>query len=315
MFDSTRKYLQKLGFPGQDRWDLPSSPLTFADGANYRIEIPTVNTFKAAKALLQEAELLGITINRLTETYGLFRHTRAEIYDWVNLCKDYGCQLIMSPGPRATYDTSATVLSSQGMRIGYRLRGQEQLIRAIEDIKRGAELGVRGFLIYDEGMLWIVNRMREDGELPPDLLFKVSAHCGHANPVSVKLMEKMGANSVNPVRDLQLPMIAAIRASVSIPIDCHTDNPPASGGFIRSYEAPEIVRIASPVYLKTGNSVVGSHGQLTTIEDGQQMAKQASITVEMVRRYYPEAMQSERKVSLDAHNQMSKTKLSQQITD
>ena len=294
MFNSTREYLQNLGFPGGDLWNLPTSSITFADNANFRIEVPTVNTFEVAKSLLTEAEYLGITINRITETYGIFRHTRMEIANWVKLCQDYGCQLLMSPGPRATYDTGATVLSHQGVRIGYRLRGQEQLIRAIEDLKRAVELGVRGFLIYDEGMLWVVNSMRKDGELPPDVFFKVSAHCGYANPISIKLMSQLGADSVNPVRDLQLPMIAAIRASVDIPLDCHTDNPPASGGFIRSYEAPEIVRIASPVYLKTGNSVVNAHGQLTTPEQGILMARQASITVEMVNRYYPGAYQSER---------------------
>lgn len=314
MFDLTRQYLQKLGLPGEDKRDLPSSKLTFADGANFRIEIPTVNTFEAAQALLQEAKLLGITINRITETYGIFRHTRTEIQDWVNLCQDYGCQLIMSPGPRATYDTSATVQSSQGMRIGYRLRGQEQLIRAIEDVKRGVELGVKGFLIYDEGMLWLVNQMRQDGELPHVLSFKVSAHCGYANPVSVRLMAFLGANSVNPVRDLQLPMIAAIREAVSIPLDCHTDNPPASGGFIRSYEAPEIVRIAAPVYLKTGNSVISSHGQLTSVEDGKQMARQASIIVEMVERYYPEAIQSKRRTNFETHQPTSRMKLAQQVS-
>ena len=294
MFDVTRQYLQKLGFPGEDLWHLPTSEITFPDDANFRIEIPTVNTFEAAASLLKEAEYLGITINRMTETYGLFRHTRLEIENWVKLCRDYGCQLLMSPGPRATYDTGATVLSTQGVRIGYRLRGQEQLIRAIEDIKRAVEIGVRGFLVYDEGMLWILSCMRRDGELPPDVFFKVSAHCGYANPVSINLMAQLGADSVNPVRDLQLPMIAAIRSSVSIPLDCHTDNPPASGGFVRTYEAPEIVRIASPVYLKTGNSVVNAHGQLTTAAQGKLMARQASITVEMVNRHYPEAVQSER---------------------
>ncbi len=299
MFDLTREYLKKLGLPEEDKNNLPSSELTFPDGANYRIEIPTVNSFEAAKALLQEAELLGITINRLTETYGIFRHTRLEIQDWVNLCRDYGCQLIMSPGPRATYDTSATVQSSQGMRIGYRLRGVEQLIRAVEDIKRGVELGVKGFLVYDEGMLWLVNKMREDRELPPDITFKVSAHCGNANPISVKLMAEQGADSVNPVRDLQLPMIAAIRSAVSIPLDCHTDNPAASGGFIRTYEAPEIVRIASPVYLKTGNSAISCHGKIISPEDGRNMARQASIVVEMVQRYFPEALQSERQTSFN----------------
>ncbi|MEO1342449.1 MAG: hypothetical protein AAFV28_15200 [Cyanobacteria bacterium J06635_13] len=89
-------------------------------------------------------------------------------------------------------------------------------------------------------------------------------------------------------------MIAAIRAAVDIPLDCHTDNPPASGGFIRSYEAPEIVRIAAPVYLKTGNSVLNAHGQLTTAEQGKLMARQASITAEMVNRHYPQAIQSEK---------------------
>ena len=312
MFDSTRQYLEKLGLPTEDRRDLPFSSLTFPDGANFGIEVPTINTVEAARALLAEAELRRVSINRVTETYGIFRHTEPEIRDWVKLAGDYGCQLIMSPGPRATYDLSATVQSSQGMRIGYRLRGQEQVIRAIEDIKRAVELGVKGFLVYDEGMLWLVNRMRTDGELPPDLFFKVSAHCGNANPISVKLMADMGANSVNPVRDLDLAMIAAIRSSVSIPLDFHIDNPSASGGFIRSYEAPEIVRIASPVYLKTGNSVISSHGQLTTPEDARQMARQASITLEMVKRYYPEAIQSECSANCNTYYQKAPIKLSQQ---
>ncbi|MEO0925206.1 MAG: peptidase [Cyanobacteria bacterium J06643_13] len=301
MFDLTRQYLQTIGFPGEDLGHLPTSSSTFSDRAHFRLEVPTVNSLVAAKSLLQEAEHLGITINRVTETFGIFRHTRTEIADWVKLCQDYGCQLLMSPGPRATYDTGGTVLSAQGARIGYRLRGQEQLIRAIEDLKRAVELGVRGFLIYDEGMLWVVNCMRRDGELPPNVFFKVSAHCGYANPVSVKLMAQLGADSVNPVRDLQLPMIAAIRAAVDIPLDCHTDNPPASGGFIRSYEAPEIVRIAAPVFLKTGNSVLNAHGQLTTAEQGKLMARQASITAEMVNRHYPQAIQSEKGFCQERH--------------
>lgn len=293
MFDETRMYLDKIGLPPEDLWDLPTSKATFSDGANFRIEVPTINTAEAAKALLERARKLNITVNRVTETYGMFRHTRQEIKEYVAITNDHGAQLIMSTGPRATYDTCATVLSPQGVRISYRLRGVEQLVRAIEDIKRGIELGVRGFLIYDEGMMWVVGKMREDGELPPDTHFKVSAHCGHSNPAAFKLMASLGADSINPVRDLQFPMIAALRAAVPTPIDCHTDNPPASGGFIRTYEAPEIVRIASPVHLKTGNSVVAGHGQLTTAENGSRMAEQASLVLEMVSRYYPEAVQSE----------------------
>jgi len=77
----------------------------------------------------------------VTETYGMFRHTREEIKEYCRLCHDYGAELLLSVGPRATYDTGATVLSSQGVRISYRLRGMEQVLRAVEDIKRGYDLG------------------------------------------------------------------------------------------------------------------------------------------------------------------------------
>jgi hypothetical protein len=295
MFEDTRSYLEKLGLPGSDLWDLPTSGATFPDGAHFRIEVPTINTAEAAAALVKRAEELGIQINRITETYGMFRHTQDEIKEYVAVAKGHGAELVMATGPRATYDTSATVLSPQGVRISYRLRGVEQLVRAIEDIKRGVELGVRGFLIYDEGMLWVVTQMRKDGELPSDVFFKVSAHCGHSNPAAFRLLADMGADSINPVRDLQLPMIAALRAAISTPIDCHTDNPPASGGFIRTYEAPEIARLASPVHLKTGNSVLAGHGQMVTADNARRMAEQASLVLEMVDRYYPEAKQSGRR--------------------
>jgi hypothetical protein len=52
--------------------------------------------------------------------------------------------------------------------------------------------------------------------------------------------------------------------------------------------------------LKTGNSVVSAHGQLTSASEGRLMADQASIVVEMVGKYYPEAMQSP-KGSSDLH--------------
>jgi hypothetical protein len=295
IFEETRKALKKLGLPEGDAWDLPSSDKRFPDGAHFRIECPTVNSSVAIEALLNRSLELGITINRITETYGMFRHTREEIKEMCKLCHDYGCELLLSTGPRATYDTGATVLSEQGVRVSYRLRGQEQLIRAIEDIKRGYELGCRGFLAYDEGMLWVVNEMRKNGDLPKEIIFKTSAHLGHCNPASVKLLKDLGADSINPIRDLQIPMHAAIRqAAGDTPLDIHTDNPPGSGGFIRTYEAPEIVRVAAPLHCKTGNSVIGGHGQMTGPSEGKRMAEQAAIIVEMINRYYPDFKQSEK---------------------
>lgn len=294
MFEETRKFVQRLGLPAGDLFDMPSSTQRFPDGAAFRIECPTVNSSDAVAALLDTSTKMGVTINRVTETYGMFRHTRKELHEYCRLCNQYGAELLMSVGPRATYDTGATVLSPQGVRISYRLRGMEQVLRGIEDIKRGYDVGIRGFLVYDEGMLWVVNEMRKDGALPKEIVFKASAHLGHCNPASFKVLESLGADSINPVRDLQIPMIAALRAAVKTPIDVHTDNPPGSGGFIRVYEAPEIVRVAAPVHCKTGNSVVSGHGEMTSAVDGKRMAEQAAIVVEMVNKYHPELKQSEK---------------------
>ena len=76
MFEETRKYLKKIGMPQGDAYDMPSSKLRFPDGGAFRIEVPTVNSAEAVAALLETSTKNGITINRVTETYGMFRHTK-----------------------------------------------------------------------------------------------------------------------------------------------------------------------------------------------------------------------------------------------
>lgn len=291
MMEQSRAFLRRLGLAGGDLNDLPASNAVFPGGAHFGIEIPTVNTAAAARALLREAERLGVTINRIDETFGAFRHTRQELREYAAICRDSGIALTLSIGPRAAYDTSATRLSRQGAVIAYRLRGEEQLVRALEDAKRVCDLGIRGLLVYDEGLLWVLDEARRSGELPADVVFKVSAHCGHGNSASFRLLERCGADSINPVRDLPLNMLCALRAAVDVPLDVHTDSPEASGGFIRSYEAPEIVRCCAPVYLKTGNSALSAHGSLPSEADAARMAQQAAIVLEMLGRYCPEARQ------------------------
>ena len=134
--DKTRDFLEKIGLPRGDLFDLPTSTKRFPEGAQFGIEVPTVNNAAACKSLLDEAEKLGIVINRIDETYGAFRHTFTELKEYAAICKAHGAALNISIGPRAAYDTSATRLSEQGRVIAYRLRGQEQVARAVEDAKR-----------------------------------------------------------------------------------------------------------------------------------------------------------------------------------
>jgi len=285
----TRDFLEKLGLPRGDNYSLPTSEKRFADGAQYRFEVPGIQGPGAMKALLESLTNYGIKIHRVTQTKGIMTLTDDEIVSMVELAHQYGVDLILAIGPRATTDTSASVHTEEGKRMGHRLRGQEQIVRAIEDVKRAAKLGCRGFLIYDEGNLWVLDQFREAGEIPLDCKFKVSAHTGLGNPCAARLFQRIGANSVNPVRDLQLPMLSAIRQAIDIPIDLHTENPASTGGFIRHYEVPEMIRVAAPVYLKTGGSVAKTHSWDTTADEAKQRAKQIVLVKRMIDQYYPEA--------------------------
>ena len=289
---STREFLKRIELPEGDLYSLPVSEKRFSDGAQYRFEVPGIQGPTAMKALLEEFDNLAIVIHRVTQTKGIMLLTDRDISEMTALAKQGQVDLVLSIGPRATYDTSASALTQEGQRMGLRLRGQEQIVRSIEDVKRANALGCNSFLLYDEGLLWILNEMRKQGELPSDVKIKVSAHTGHGNPCSAKLLESLGANSINPVRDLQLPMLAAMRQAINIPIDLHTENPASSGGFIRHYEVPEMIRVTAPLYLKTGGSVAKTHGWDTTAAEAKQRAKQVSLVKRMIDSYYPEAVSS-----------------------
>jgi len=282
----TEKFLNSIGIGNQNN---EPSEKRFPDGAQYRFEVPGIQNPNAMAALFEATDSYGVNIHRVTQTKGIMLLTDAEIEEMVNIAADEKVELFLSVGPRATYDTSASANTPEGARIGYRLRGYKNLFYGLEDVKRAVALGVRGIVVYDEGLLWVLGEMRKKGELPEDVHFKVSAHCGHGNPASAKLLELIGADSFNPVRDLQIPMMAEIRRSINISLDLHMENPKSSGGFIRHYEAPEIIKAAAPVYLKTGGSVAAHHGWDTSASQAAERIKQVYLVQSMIDRYYPEA--------------------------
>ena len=288
--EKTKSFLKEIGINEVSK-DYESNK-RFGDGGQYRFEVPGIQSPKSMKALLDESSNQDIFIHRVTQTKGIMLLTDDEIKEMVNLAIDYGCELFLAVGPRATYDTSATVHTKEGARIGYRLRGYDNLVYAIEDVKRACRLGVRGILLYDEGLLWVLNRMRLAGEIPENTRFKLSAHAGHSNPASAKLLESQGLNSLNPVRDLQIPMLAAIRDATDMAIDLHTENPKSTGGFIRHYEVPDFIRVACPVYLKTGGSVAANHNWDTTEKEAVARVKQVSLVKRVIDEYCPDAVAS-----------------------
>ncbi|MDR2623168.1 MAG: U32 family peptidase [Methanobrevibacter sp.] len=284
--NKTKESLDKIGIKS---FKNVQSKKKFEDGGQYRIEVPGIQDPIVMSSLISAIEEQDLIIHRVTQTKGIMLLSDDEILEMVDLAIENRVELFLSVGPRATYDTSATAQTKEGSRIAYRLRGYNNLVYAIEDVERAISLGTRGILLYDEGLLYSLNELRKIGDIPSDVHFKVSAHTGHGNPASAILLEQLGADSFNPVRDLSMTMLSNLRQNIDIPLDVHTENPKSSGGFIRHYEVPEIIKVASPVYLKTGGSVAQAHNWETSSDSAKQRAKQVGLVLRMINKYYEDA--------------------------
>jgi hypothetical protein len=296
---ATRVFLQRLGLPPGDLNDLPTSPKRFPDGAQYRVEIPSVEGPRALVAVLEEAEARRVRLHRVSQGSGVMLLTDAEIREMARLGAEARIEVSLFVGPRAAWETGAQILSVAGRNLGARHRGMEQLVYAIEDIKRACGLGIRSVLVADEGLLWVVGEMRKAGELPADLVLKISVQMGAANPASIRLQERLGAGTYNVPTDLDLGKLAAIRSAVDIPLDLYVEVPDNFGGFIRHYEIAEIVRVAAPVYVKFGLRNApdvypsGTHLEETVIALSRERVRRAEIGLGHLYRYYPDAITSE----------------------
>lgn len=296
--EQSRQFLRSLGYPGEDLYSLPTSEKRFPDGAQYRIELPSVEGPAALQATLEEIDRYGLTVHRVSQGSGIMLLTDEEIKQMCDMTRERGMELSLFVGPRAAWDIGALPLTPAGKAIGARHEGVDQLVYAMEDLKRGAALGLRGALVADEGLLLLTKEMKKQGILPANFVVKVSVQMMAANPVSIKLMEQLGADTYNVPTGLTLPKLAAIRQAIDIPIDLYVEVPDGFGGFIRHYEIPELIRILSPVYIKFGlrnHADVypsGKQWEATNIQLCKERVHRAALGVQMIERYYPEAVTS-----------------------
>lgn len=295
----TRRFLETMGLPSGDAHSLPASEKRFPDGAQFRVEIPSTEGPEGLAAVVEEADLQGIHIHRVSQGSGVMMLTDQEILDMARLAADRRMEVSLFARPNAAWDVGAMAVSSGGRTVGPRLRGQEQLVHCLEDVRRAASLGIRSVLLADEGALWVAAEMRKAGELPEDMQFKMSVMMASANPASIKLMENLGADTYNVPTDLTLAQIAAIRQAVDIPLDVYVEAPDDLGGFVRQYELPELVRVAAPVYIKFGlrnaPNIYPAGGHIATMSAllSRERVRRARLGLDLLARYYPEAQQSE----------------------
>jgi len=297
-----RDFMEKMGIPGRDGYDLSDSPKSFPDGAHWRIEVAGVERASTMETMIKEARKRDVVVHRAVATVGGSTYCDfEELKAMAEMARDEQIEVVMVVGHRKAWDPgSKEAATPEGVMQGMRLRGSDNISYHIADMMRNIEAGIRGFLVYDEGVLNILTQMRSEGVIPSETVFKYSVFGGQCSAAGAKLVESLGANSMNPLSDISLPILSSIRKTVDIPLDVYVIIVDAFGGMFRVYEAPEIARVAAPVYFKIEPGT--SEGDIYkpwAFEDFhteliKQKVKMAQIVQEIMKKHEPNLKTSEK---------------------
>jgi hypothetical protein len=293
------------GFPTAARLGVPEvaeaaadSGERFPDGAELRIEIPSVEGPRVMAGVIDAARQHGVVVNRVSQGSGGMLLTAAELREMAALGRDEGIEVCLFIGPKAGWDTGALARSPDGRGHYAAVRGTRGLRHAVADVERACENGIRAFLVADVGLLDVLAGLVENGHLPA-CTWKVSAYLGVDNPATVALLERLGAGTLNVPNDLSIAELAELRAATTLPLDVYVESPDSMGGTIRLLEVAEMVRVAAPLHAKLGlrnmTSVYpsGDHTAEAAERAAREKVRRAAIALEWLARTRPSTVQSE----------------------
>ncbi|MDU1108649.1 MAG: U32 family peptidase, partial [Enterobacter sp.] len=218
--------------------------------------IPAVNNLMMLETIVSALRESEIYCTRFNETHGSFLRSDREIKEMLQLCHENNYGMLFGLGPRPEYDVKSSFYRTEfGMEQGRQLNNNDAISHSIEEALRLSELGCRGLIVYDPGVLFILNELRKKEILPANMKFKTSSHCMVTNAIIARLMADAGADSITTAHDLSLATMYEIRRFnpdlvIDIPIDVYA----SKGGYLRFYEVGELAQIAAPMYLKVGAS-------------------------------------------------------------
>jgi hypothetical protein len=294
----TQQFLAKLKLPVEDNHALEPSKKQFPDGGQYRLEIPSVEGPRVFREVLKAAKEYRVPVHRVSQGSGVMLLTRDEIAEMARIGHDERIEVCLFVGPRAGFETGAQALTTAGKVIGLQHRGADQLVYAIEDVRRACDLGIRSILPADLGLIWVLNEMKAKGELPKNLVIKSSVTLPAANPATARIFERCGVTTMNIPTDLSPAQVGAIRQAVDVPIDLYIEVPDNFGGFVRYYEMPQIIRVGAPVYFKFGLRNApdiypsGFHLEDLAAKMARERVRRARIALDLLAQYAPDAKMS-----------------------
>ena len=267
----------------------------FADGLRYRIEIPSVEGPRVLEAVLEEAAGRGVDVRRVSQGSGVMMLTDDEISAMATLGAESGVEVSLFLGPRGAWDTGGQSLVTAAA--GGSARGEAGVEACVAEVRRGAALGIRSFLVADLGVLATLGRMKRDGALPSSLVLKTSVLLACANAATARTLQDLGATTINVATDLTAVELGELRAACSAPLDVYVEVPDDQGGFVRFYEVPEIVRLAAPVYVKLGLRNApniypsGLHLEDLAVTLGRERVRRAELVMRLLRERAPDLVE------------------------
>lgn len=290
--------LSRLGYPAESADAAAESARRFPDGAEFRVEIPSVEGPAVLEAVLAAGREFGVTVNRVSQGSGAMLLRETELREMAAMGAEAGLEISLFVGPRGGWDIGAHARTEDGAGHFGHLRGMRQLTYATEDVLRALDCGIRGFLVADPGHLTVLVAMQRSGEIPADVVWKISVLAGGTNPATMRLLQDLGAGSANIPSDATLGHVAEMRAATSLPIDLYLESPDALGGIVRGHEIADFVAVGAPIYTKFGlrNSRMLYPSGLHTYEDakliGREKVRRAAIALEWLQRLRPDSIQS-----------------------
>jgi hypothetical protein len=272
------------------------STARFPDGADLRVEIPSVEGPRVLEAVLEEAARHAVVVNRISQGSGAMLLTTAELRDMAEIGHDAGIEVCLFTGPRASWDIGVLPHVAGGHEAA--VRGSRQLGHAVADIIRATAVGIRAFLVGDIGLLSVLRSLQESGDIPADCAWKVSAYLGVFNPATARVLADLGATTINVAADLSTTELAELRAAVDVPLDLYVEAPDGMGGTVRTAELAELVRAGAPLHAKFGlrNAPAvypaGLHIEAAATLMAREKVRRAAVALEWLADQHPAAVQS-----------------------
>jgi hypothetical protein len=119
-----------------------------------------------------------------------------------------------------------------------------------------------------------------------------------SNPAALRVLQQLGASTVNVPSDVTLAELAELRRATALPLDLYVESPDSLGGVVRGNELADLVGAGAPLYAKFGlrNSrplyPAGEHVVGEAVAIAREKVHRAAVALEWLRRLGPEHVQS-----------------------